>query len=63
MDTARCYQQFDPKLNPHFRRRWAERYQPQPVAADDGAATEPALATVMRWRDEWRRAARPEPTR
>ncbi len=63
MDTARYAQQSDRTLNPHFRRRWVERFRPRPAAADESADTEPTLATVTRWRDEWRqrRFARSEP--
>lgn len=65
MDTARYAQQSDRTLNPHFRRRWVERFRLRPAAADEGTDTESALAAVARCRDEWRerRAALPEPPR
>ena len=55
MDTARFAQQSDRALNPHFRRRWNERFQPRPAPSDHADAAEPALAGVLRWRDEWHR--------
>ena len=55
MDTARFARQSDRMLNPHFRRRWNERFQPRPAPADDADNAEPVLAVVLRWRDEWRR--------
>ncbi len=55
MDTAHFAQQSDRTLNPHFRRRWNERFQPRPAPSDHADAAEPALAVVLRWRDEWRR--------
>lgn len=64
MDTATCYQQSDPTQNRHFRRRW-HHSSPPPVASRPAAApaedAEPGLATLVRWRDEWRarRAIRP----
>jgi hypothetical protein len=58
LDTARYAQQSDRALNPHFRRRWHESFQPRPAPAEDGEsdAAAAALATVEAWRDEWRRS-------
>ena len=54
MDTARFARQSDRALNPQFRRRWNEPFQPRPAPSGDADAAEPALAVVLRWRDEWR---------
>jgi hypothetical protein len=68
-DTARYARQADRELNPNFRRPWSERPQTQhrPLPAHPpapGGGTDPeqaAMATLLKWRDDWRarRAVRP----
>ena len=55
MDTGRCYQLSDPTQNRQFHRRWREP-PPPPARLPAPAATdaEPGMATLLRWRDEWR---------
>ena len=65
MDTARCYQLSDPTQNRQFHRRWREPSPPPaPLPAPAAADAEPGMATLLKWRDEWRarRAARPPRT-
>jgi hypothetical protein len=63
MDTARCYRQSDPEKNWNFSRPWGERSvpRPAPTPAPTAADAEPGMATLLRWREEWRarRAALP----
>jgi len=54
MDTARKAQQSDPEKNWNFRRFRPEAFEVRPAPARLPDAAEPAFATVLRWRDEWR---------
>ena len=54
MDTAYLASQSDPLRNRHFSRRRIETFDPRPAPADRDDTAEPALATLLRWRAEWR---------